>query len=237
MIRNRYDAILIDLDGTLIDIDLNKFIPAYVSTLAGRFKDFIERDAFIAHLFGATTVMVENDDPQKLNSDVFYEDFCRRIGYEYEEIKHLIDDFYRHDFPQLRCWGNKLSHSGAVVNAVKEKKLPLVLATNPIFPPEAVYQRLGWAELSRDQFKFITTMENMHYCKPNPNYYLEIAERINCQPDRCLMAGNDTLEDLAAAEAGMETFLVEDYILHRKDHEPIYDHRGSLKYLAEFLKQ
>ena len=34
MNQRRYDALLIDLDGTLLQIDLKKFIPAYIETLA-----------------------------------------------------------------------------------------------------------------------------------------------------------------------------------------------------------
>ncbi|MBW6463341.1 MAG: HAD family hydrolase [Dethiobacteria bacterium] len=237
MIKGKYDAILLDLDGTLLDIDLDQFIPAYVKSLAGRFSDYIEPHTFSAHLFGSTITMVNNSDAAKNNREVFYEDFCRRIGYSYENIKPVIDDFYRNDFPKLSCWGRKVPHSEAVIEAVLAQKVPLVLATNPIFPPEAVYQRIKWAGLSADQFSLVTTMDNMHFCKPNPEYYLEIANKINCPPDNCLMAGNDTLEDLIAAEVGMETFLVDDYILHRKGHDPDYNYRGSLEDLANFLKE
>ena len=31
----------------------------------------------------------------------------------------------------------------------------------------------------------------MHYCKPNPNYYLEISEKIGVDPRDCLMIGDD----------------------------------------------
>lgn len=237
MIRNKYEAILLDLDGTLLDIDLDKFIVAYVNALSARFSAYLDRESFIAHLFGSTSVMVENNDHQLKNRDVFYGDFCTRIGLSYEEIKPVIDHFYEHDFPQLNCWGRRLPLAQEVVDRVQEKKLPLVLATNPIFPPAAVYQRLSWAGLKEEYFKLITTMDNMHFCKPNPNYYLEIASKIDCPPERCLMAGNDTLEDLIAARAGMDTFLVEDFILERVNHEPICDYRGSLRDLAEFLKQ
>jgi FMN phosphatase YigB (HAD superfamily) len=235
--KGKYDAILLDLDGTLLDIDLDQFIPAYITALSGRFSDYIEPHTFSAHLFGSTTVMVNNSDPSKKNREVFYEDFCRRIGYSYEKIKPVIDDFYRNDFPKLSCWGRELPHSEAVIEAALAQKVPLVLATNPIFPPEAVYERIKWAGLSLDQFTLITTMDNMHFCKPNLDYYLEIAAKINCPPGNCLMAGNDTLEDLIATEVGMDTFLVEDHILHRMDHDPDYDYRGSLEDLANFLKQ
>jgi FMN phosphatase YigB (HAD superfamily) len=235
--HKKYDAVLIDLDGTLIDIDLERFIKAYVDALSGRFNDRIPREEFIMHLFGSTSVMVENNDPKKSNSEVFYDDFCRRIGFSKEEILPVIEDFYRHDFPGLSCWGKELPHALKVIEAARGNNHNVVLATNPIFPPAAVYHRMKWAGLNEGQFELITTMDNMHFCKPNPNYYLEIAEKINCRPERCLMAGNDTLEDLIAAEAGMETFLVEDFILERHGTEPVSNYRGSLEDLANFLSK
>ena len=234
--RKSYDAILVDLDGTLIDLDLNKFIPAYVDALAKRFTGRVDHDGFIRHLLQATLIMVKNRDPHKKNKVVFYEEFCSRIGYTFEEIEPIIDDFYRKDFPNLSCWGQELPFARLVVETAQKKNLPLILATNPLFPLAAVLHRLTWAGLNSDDFKLVTTMDNMHYCKPNPEYYLEISQKIDCPPERCLMAGNDTLEDLIAAEVGMDTFLVEDFILHRAGIEPVSNYRGSLEDLAAFIE-
>lgn len=231
-----YEALLLDLDGTLLDLDLEKFIFAYIDALSQRFTDLISRDDFIRHLFGSTSVMVENEDPSKKNKTVFYEDFCRRIGLTHNQIKPIIDDFYRHDFPGLSCWGKEHPCARPVIETARKKKLTLILATNPIFPATAVLQRLSWGGLSDNDFQLITSMENMHFCKPKPQYYIEISRKINCLPERCLMAGNDTLEDLIASEIGMSTYLVEDSILHRSDGEPVSDYRGSLKDLVGFIE-
>lgn len=233
--KNSYKAILLDLDGTLLDLDIDKFIAAYINALAQRFNKHLSREEFIRHLFGATTVMVDNKNPAKINETVFYEEFCFRIGQNYSDIKPIIDAFYKEDFPGLSCWGKEHPHAQNVIDMAKKKKIELVLATNPIFPSTAILQRLSWSGLSESEFKFITSMENMHFCKPNPDYYLEIAKKINCPPEDCLMAGNDTLEDLIAAEAGMETYLVEDFILQRGEEKPVCSYRGGLSDLAEFI--
>ena len=234
-LNKKYKAVLFDLDGTLLNIDLEKFIQAYINKLAGRFEHCLKRDEFIQHLFGATTQMVNNIDPSKKNEVVFYEDFCLRTGLALKEIKPIIDDFYKKDFPQLNCWGEKHPPANLVVDQAKKKGLKLVLATNPIFPTTAVLQRLSWSGIADDNFELITTMENMHFCKPNKEYYLEIADKIKCPPEDCLMAGNDTHEDLNAAEAGMETFLVEDFILKRGDEEPVCNYRGTMHDLIKFI--
>lgn len=233
----RYEALLLDLDGTLLNLDIEKFIPAYVEALSKKFTGYLNRDDFAGHLFGATLKMVENNDPSRNNKAVFYEDFCRRIGISREEIQAVENDFYRNDFPKLRRWGKIHPDAKTVIKNARAKNLVLVLATNPIFPATAILQRLSWSGLSPDNFDLVTTMEKMHFCKPNPAYYSEITEIINRSPEKCLMAGNDTLEDLIAMKAGLDTFLVEDLLLQRGDQEPVSTYRGSLKDLADFISK
>ncbi len=233
--NNNYKALLIDLDGTLLDLDIQQFIDAYIDALSDRFTKHLDKKDFSEQLFGAISVMVKNDDPGKSNEEVFYEDFCLRIGLSEKEIKPVAKDFYDNDFPRLSCWARAHPQASAVIKAAKDRNLTLVLATNPIFPAAAILERLSWSGFSEKDFTLITTMENMHFCKPRTEYYSEIADIINCPPELCLMAGNDTLEDLIAATAGMDTYLVDDFILERDGIEPAYDYRGSLKELAAFL--
>ena len=70
---------------------------------------------------------------------------------------------------------------------VKQAGHKVILATNPIFPREAVLSRLSWIDLTQDDFDYITTYEISHYCKPNPDYYKEILENCNLQPAECVM--------------------------------------------------
>ena len=232
-----YRALLIDLDGTLLDIDMDRMIADYLQRLARSFTEFIAPDRFAAHLLEATAKMVRNNDPAAGNETVFFDAFCSRLGQPYDKIYPLFEKFYETEFNHLRGWSNPLPHAGAVIEAARRRNLKLVLATNPIFPLSAVEHRLEWAGLRGAGFDLITTVENMHFCKPNPEYYREIAALIGLQPGRCLMAGNDVEEDLVAAAAGMDTFLVDDFILHRrKEEEPRCNYRGSLRDLAELLK-
>jgi FMN phosphatase YigB (HAD superfamily) len=78
----------------------------------------------------------------------------------------------------------------------------------------------------------------MHYCKPNPSYYLEVLERMGCAPDEALMVGNDVEEDLAAAKVGLKTFLVvNEFTVQRgAEREMQPDFEGTLSDLAELLQ-
>ncbi|MDY6826050.1 MAG: HAD hydrolase-like protein [Bacillota bacterium] len=234
--NQKYTALLLDLDGTLLILDIEQFIPAYIDALSRRFIELIDRELFIKHLIGTTNKMVANDDPDRNNETIFYQEFCGRTGLTYGQIKPIIDDFYRDDFPKLSCWGKEHPHARELIKTARQKDMQLVLATNPIFPAIAVHQRLAWGGLDKDNFHLITTMENMHFCKPNLHYYLEISAKIGCPPEECLMAGNDTHEDLIAAKVGMDTYLVDDYILNRIEGEAKSDHRGKLEDLIGFIK-
>jgi len=83
------------------------------------------------------------------------------------------------------------------------------VATNPVFPEVAIRQRIEWAGLGDVPFDWITTMENMRFTKPWPEYYLEVAERLQVPPEACGMIGNDWKQDIEPAEqVGMRTFWV-----------------------------
>ncbi len=88
-----YKALLLDLDGTLLDLDIKTFVPAYIEALSGKFTGFISKDNFVKCLFEATNKMVQNVDPFKNNETVFYEEFYRLLDQPFEQIKHIEKDF------------------------------------------------------------------------------------------------------------------------------------------------
>lgn len=233
----RYDALLVDLDGTLLDLDLERFVPAYVEALAKYFADRLPADTFALHLLAATGSTMQNEDAGQTNEAVFYADFCRRLGVERGAIDPLTEEFYKKDFPGLRPWGSPRPHAQETLEAARGRGLKLVLATQPVFPRTAVVERLSWGGLSAAPFDLITTIENMHHCKPRPEYYLEIARKIEIPPERCIMAGNDTLDDISAAKAGMGTFLVEGGVMDRAPAGPRPEYRGTLADLAALIKE
>ena len=57
-------------------------------------------------------------------------------------------------------------------------------------------------------FDLLTSYENAPACKPSRDYYAWIARTLSVRPETCLMVGDDAALDMAAAESGMQTFLV-----------------------------
>jgi FMN phosphatase YigB (HAD superfamily) len=105
----------------------------------------------------------------------------------------------------------------------------VAVATNPIFPLEAVRHRLDWAGLGDLPVHVITTYEVMHATKPLPAYFRETAEMLGVEPRACLMVGDDPLLDLPAADVGMRTY----YVGARTDVSA--DYCGDLGQLAALL--
>ncbi|AZR73808.1 hypothetical protein BBF96_10675 [Anoxybacter fermentans] len=224
-------TILFDLDGTLLPMDLDIFIDRYFKALTRRFAAIIKPEQFIKDLYASTMEMIKNNDPEKTNQEVFIEDFFKRVPLKFEEAMPEFDAFYEKDFPKLKDEINlKLEGWKAkeLMDVIFDAGYQVVIATNPIFPEAAVKERLRWVGLADYPYKLITSYEIMHFCKPNPNYFKEICEKIGVDPRECLMVGNDMEEDLPASLLGMKTFIVEDFLIDRGTGRFTPDGRGSL---------
>ena len=75
----------------------------------------------------------------------------------------------------------------------------------------------------------MTAYENSCYSKPNPKYYLEVAEKLGVRPEQCLMVGNDADEDLIAEKTGMQVFLLTDCLINRTGKRSFRVCTGGLK--------
>ncbi len=229
-------AVLFDLDGTLLNLDIDEFFPRYFKKLSQKMAHLIEPNYFIDHLLFSTRAMLENTDPQKTNKDVFMETFFAPEGLEVEDFFPLFEEFYAREFPQLNNGYGPVSGTHEALDATLERGFKLVLATNPLFPREAVLERMRWAGIADYPFALISSYEHMHFCKPNLQYYEEILNRLGLFPGETLMVGNDPLEDLIAGKLGIKTFLAEDYLVERKEKLPP-DFQGKLEKVVSIIKE
>ena len=227
------DNILFDLDGTLLPIDMDRFLEKYFLALQNHFYGQVEEDKFIDCLLKATGSMIKNNG-QATNKEVFTNNFFKMLPeLNEDEALKCFDEFYDQKFPGLGDNINKDPQTVRVIEKLRSSNKSLILATNPVFPVEAVEARLDWIGLSADHFDFITNYSNMHYCKPNPEYYAEILEKMEIKPENSLMVGNDEREDMIAAELGINTILLTDN-LKESDQGYNPDWQGSRD---EFYRQ
>jgi len=218
-------VLLFDLDGTLLPIDPEFFFEEFPDAAASYFCSVVDitEVEFKRAMFEATFDMVENEDPEMTNIEVFGRSFASKTNMKWEESWAVFDEFYRKEFPKLKRVVPETDIARRVVSDCVSQGWDIVLATNPVFPEIAIRERMSWCHVEDFNWQFITTMENMHYCKPNVKYYYEIIWRLDLAPEKCVMIGNDVQEDMIASVTGMKTVLVEDYCIDRSDNDPQND--------------
>lgn len=231
-----FEAILFDLDGTLLNIDMNIFLQHYFRKMheMARVSGYDEAQRMVEQVFKSTGVMIANRDPGFSNEAVFMQDFLSNWEYPEAEMRGFFDRFYASAFPDLQQYTRPFSGIPEMMKKIVDRGMKVVVATNAVFPLTALEQRLDWAGLGNFKFDLITSYEVMHFCKPHTDYYREITEQIGVNPTKCLMVGNDVGEDLPAARIGMKTFLVENMLIDKADGiKP--DRRGRLSDLFAFV--
>ncbi len=232
-LQNQVKAILFDLDGTLIEVNLKLFVPEYLKLLASNVSHLIRQSKFISKLMIASQE-VDKNDGNKTNDEVFAEAFFPLIGYPREEMQPIFDKFYEQDFPKLRQYTNRKPAARKVMETAFEKGYDVVIATTPLLPETAVTQRLDWAGVPIEEFpyKLVTTLDNSYANKPNLLYYKLIAQTIGHPASECIMVGDED-KDMVAAQIGMKTFLVQSPNTKLTPDIPEPNYRGTL---ADFEK-
>lgn len=228
-------TILFDLDGTLLPVDMDTFIKEYLKGLGLKFKDYFEPKVLSKIVLESTKEMILSKDKGKTNSEVFFENFYTKTDNLPETLTPIFEDFYVKEYLKLKeltCENKFIQNS---VRILREKGYNLVVATNPVFPKKAITNRIEWAGFNEEDFSFITSFENMHFCKPNIEYYKEILEFIAKDPRECMMVGNDVEEDMISKKAGLQTFLIEDNIIKRGNDFSNIDYRGNYEDFYNFV--
>lgn len=202
-------AILFDLDGTLIDNDMDIFLPPYFKALTKKVAGIVDPTKLIPQLTASTQAMVMKTNAAWTMEQAFAADFFPKIGVPSEQLLPLFDDFYMHEYNELRAFVQPIDFSRRLVARAFEKNYRVVIATMPVFPGIAIRQRLTWGNIADFPYTLVTDYETMHASKPHSAYYSEIAKMIGVDPQNCLMVGNEVKNDiLPARKAGMKTFWV-----------------------------
>lgn len=229
-------TVLFDLDGTLLPMDQDLFAATYLKGLAARVAPAgYDPKALIAAVWQGTEAMIRNDG-SCLNEQRFWKTFTALMGEKALEDIPLFDAYYREDFDKVSATCGYTPAAREIIDTVKALGLTPVLATNPFFPAIATQKRVRWAGLEPEDFAYITTYENSSYCKPNPQYFVELLQKLQLKPENCVMVGNDALEDTAAAQLGIPVFLLTDCLLNKKNLDYSAYPQGSFPELKAFLQ-
>ncbi len=202
------EALLIDFDNTLVLFNEDQFLLSYAQLAYPYWQDFFDESTFFQKLLQSTLQMIHNDG-RMTNDEAFTNNFIAETPkLSYFECTTRFHQFYKESFQQLSKIVKEVPYARQLIQQVIDAGIPVVIATNPIFPELATQIRISWANLSDLEITLTTHSENMSYCKPRPEYYQTILEIINQKPQDCLMAGNDPRSDMSASVIGLKTFLV-----------------------------
>ncbi|HLF01381.1 MAG TPA: DinB family protein [Anaerolineales bacterium] len=204
-------TLLFDLDDTLLGNDIRKFIPPYFQSFAAHIAPIADPKKFVGGLIAGTQAMMANADPRHTLQQTFGEMFYPSLGITDAQLQPYIDSFYVQKFPTLRRETHTIPMARETIQWAFDSGFKVVIATNALFPRAAILQRLNWAGVSADEFPYslITTLEFMHFAKPNPEYYAEILSLVDSRPEETMMIGNDWAQDIApAAQMGLHTFWI-----------------------------
>lgn len=220
-------TILFDLDGTLLPMDNDEFTKSYFRLITRALAPHgYDPEVLVKAILTGIAAMVKNDGTQS-NEAAFWKAFSGIYGEKAFADKPIFDKFYKNAFQNAKASCGYDPKAAAVVRKLKEAGYRIVLATNPIFPGEAVESRISWAGLSPKDFEWYTSYENIGFCKPNPEYYREIIRRLNTAAEECIMVGNDVTEDMIAQSAGMKVFLLTDCLINKELRDiSVFPHGG-----------
>ena len=228
-------TVLFDLDGTLLPMDQEEFTRGYFELLTEKMLLYgYEKKQLADAIWKGTIAMIMNTGDAS-NEEAFWRKFAELYGERVLLDQSHFHEFYEKEFQGAKDFCHYDPKAAETVRKIKRKGLKLILATNPIFPRNAVISRIRWAGLEPSDFEYITNYENSRYCKPNPEYYNEILNKLNLQPGECLMVGNDVTEDMVARKVGMNVFLLTDCLIN-KEREDINQYpRGSFMQLLAYI--
>jgi FMN phosphatase YigB (HAD superfamily) len=203
-------TLLLDLDDTLLNTNLQSFVPAYFQALANELAPQITPTLMFRALIAGTQKMNESTDFTKTLREVFDEEFYPQIEVERGELDSAIENFYDNVFPTLQNLTSPKEGAKEFVEWAFTKKFHIAIATDPLLPTKATHHRLRWAGFEPEQFEIVSTYENFHFSKTYPAYYAEVLGMMGWSDNPILMVGNDLDRDiLPAKKLGLKTFLVD----------------------------
>ncbi len=207
------EAVLFDLDNTLLGNSMETFVPAYFRALTDYVSHLVPLEQLREGLAQATAAMNANSSYELTNEDLFAQVFYPALECERATLEPVLERFYAEEFPRLESLTRRRPSARRLVEWAFRRGFQVVIATNPFFPRIAVEERLAWADVPVSTFDYdlVTTYETMHATKAQPAYYREIVERLSRAPDECLMVGDSWEFDiLPAAAVGIDTYWITD---------------------------
>ena len=128
-----YKNYLFDLDGTLLPMDMEKFVKLYFSSLCKRCTPVIkiEPDALIKAMWAGTDAMTKNDN-SRTNREVFWETAGKVSGADLEKFDDLFTDYYENEFIVPKDATSFTPYAKKSIDFIKKNGGRLIAATSAV---------------------------------------------------------------------------------------------------------
>ncbi len=201
-------AVLFDLDGTLLDIDVDSFIETYTRSLAAKLVPE-DQERGLAVLAGSTYAMLAPEVNEDSNQVCLLRKLSDALDRSPAELWRSIHQLSKEILPGLKEMAKPITGAAQVVREIHERGLKVVVATMPIYPRDVMLERLRWAGVRTDWVDHVACLEANRSAKPHRSYFLEMADAVGAAAEECLMVGDDEDQDMPALDAGMAVHLVQ----------------------------
>jgi FMN phosphatase YigB (HAD superfamily) len=241
MFMKKYKCFLFDMDGTVVNSNINAFLENYVkelfeiykSTKPNEVKNFDEfKNAFEKSWF-ETKIKDEKD----FNNEYFCKVLASELKADVTSVNQIFLLWNNDYSKKFGCYGFAMPYMEKAVKFLKEKGVKIGLATNPYFSREMINNRLSWGHLSISDFDFVSSWDIVHYAKPNLKFYDECCSLIGEEKENILFVGNDTVQDASCEKTGIDCFLIKDFLSERNGIKASSKFVGSSKEFFEFLQE
>lgn len=203
-------TLLFDLDDTLLDTNIEAFIPAYFQALSEHLSPYVAANAMLPALVAGTRSMVESEDPTNTLESVFDRVFYPAIGIAKPDLAEVLDDFYERVFPRIETKTSRRRDAEPLIEWAFSMGYRVAIATDPLFPLKATHHRLRWAGFDPALFEVVSAFEKFHFSKSHTAYYAEMLGQLGWPEGPILMVGNDLERDLIPADRlGLKTYHID----------------------------
>lgn len=203
-------TLLLDLDDTLLETNLDVFVPAYFQALGNHLSSYVSPEITALALISGTSIMYAHDDPARSLMDAFDAGFYPKLGLSKEQLGAALDDFYDNVFPALVDHTKKIDAAAGLIEWALSCGFRVAIATDPLFPRKATYHRLRWAGIDPERVELFSTYEHFHFTKTYPAYYAEVLGRLGWPEGPVLVVGDNVERDLVPANRlGLATYLID----------------------------
>ena len=231
------EAVLFDLDDTLLSLNLTAFLGRYVNGASGllaRASGVLRVNIMAAYARAWLAVEGEKRRDHLTNQQLINTIMYQQTGIPLDDpaIADMIGYYEENYVPHLGggvVRAEPKRGAREAVDAVWDMGLTCALATNPVVSAACDRARMGWAGFTEDDFAIVSCAENSTRAKPWAGYYEEFCGKLGLTPAECLMVGNDARRDFAHPDCGLRTV----YIGHARPTRAIWS--GHMEDLAAAL--